>query len=99
VMFSDPAALSRRDAAASLAPIAWAWASSGASRVILRRWGGDEPSAAEVLREYYEQLRAGTCPAEAIAAARDSIRSTKGGEAPARWAGWLDLGVRSQPCR
>src|SRR5690606_12965672 len=39
IMFSDPAALSRRDAASSLAPLAWAWRSTGASTLILRRWG------------------------------------------------------------
>ena len=75
VMLSDPAALSRRDAASSLAPIAWAWRSTGAASLILRRWGGNDHAASTVIGLYYEGLRAGRCPSEALRAARATLRA------------------------
>ena len=89
VMFSDPAALSKRDAAASVGPIAWAWRATGATTVIMRRWGGSDATAVEVISRFYEKLRAGASAAEALSAARAAVRGTEAGRAPAAWAGWL----------
>ena len=91
VMFSDPVALSRRDAASSLAPLAWAWRSAGASTLILRRWGGDDETASTLIGRYYEELRKGKPSVEALHAARAAIRATEAGRPPAKWAGWLTL--------
>src|SRR5690606_31901329 len=91
IMFSDPAALSRRDAASSLAPLAWAWRSTGASTLILRRWGGDDETATRVIGRFYEALRGGRPAADAIQAARAEVRASVGGRPPATWAGWLIL--------
>ena len=89
VIFSDPGALARRDAAASLAPISWAWRSAGASSVILRRWGGDDGPALEILGRFYGGLRDGRTPEEALVAALAAVRRSTAGHAPAAWAGWV----------
>ena len=99
VMVSDPAALSRRDAAASLAPIAWAWRSAGASSLILRRWGGNDTAASTVIGRYYEALRADGCPSKAFRVARASLRASAEGRAPVAWAGWLELWSGPELCR
>ncbi|HEX2281281.1 MAG TPA: CHAT domain-containing protein, partial [Thermomicrobiales bacterium] len=91
VLFSDPGALSKRDAAASTDTVAWAWRSSGTSTVIFRRWGGNDVTATEMMGRFYEALRGGTPPAEALQAARAAVRQTEPGRAPAAWAGWVIL--------
>ncbi len=92
VMFSDPAALSKRDAAAAAGIVHWAWRASGTGTVIFRRWGGDDAAATEVIAHYYQALRAGKSPLGALHAARAAIRATESGHAPAAWAGWLVFG-------
>jgi tetratricopeptide (TPR) repeat protein len=89
VMFSDPAALSKRDAAAAAGIVHWAWRSSGTTSVIFRRWGGEDASATEVIGNFYEELRAGKSAPEALEAARATVRATESGRAPGAWAGWL----------
>ena len=89
VMFSDPAALSRRDGAASVAPVDWAWRANGAGTVIFRRWGGNDPAANEIIGRFYDSLRAGRSPVDALDRARTAVRNTEEGRAPAAWAGWL----------
>lgn len=89
VIFSDPGALARRDAAASLAPISWAWRSAGASTMILRRWGGDEGPALEVVERFHDGLRDGRTPEEALHAALAALRRTQAGRAPGAWVGWM----------
>jgi tetratricopeptide (TPR) repeat protein len=92
VMFSDPATLSKRDAAAAARIVNWAWRASGATTVIFRRWGGDDPTATEIIAHYYNALRAGKSPADALHTARAAVRATESGRAPAAWAGWLVFG-------
>ncbi|MBA2306439.1 MAG: tetratricopeptide repeat protein [Acidobacteria bacterium] len=94
VMFSDPATLSKRDAAAAVAPVHWAWRAAGATTLILKRWGGEEAASAEIVVKYYEQLRAGKSAVDALHAARAGVRDTAAGHAPAAWAGWLVLSGR-----
>jgi hypothetical protein len=91
VMFSDPATLSKRDAAMSVGPVDWAWRANGASTLILRRWGGDDVSATAIIGRFYEGLQAGKSPVEALESARASVRRTENGRAPAAWAGWIIL--------
>jgi hypothetical protein len=97
-MFSDPAALSKRDGAEAAAIVNWAWRSAGTTSVIFRRWGVEPPSASlrpesdprtEVIGKFYEELRAGKSAPDALHAARASVRATEEGRAPAAWAGWL----------
>ena len=89
VTFSDPAALSKRDAAAAVVPVHWAWRAAGATTVILKRWGGDDLTAREIMGRFYEALRTGASPVDALHAARAAVRATESGRAPAAWAGWL----------
>ena len=89
VLFSDPAALSKRDAAAAAGIIRWAWRASDATTVIFKRWGGDDPAAADVIGRFYRELRAGKSATEALHTARAAVRATEAGRAPAAWAGWL----------
>ena len=91
VTLSDPATLSKRDAAASLAPVHWAWRATGATTLILKRWGGDDVTAAEIMASFYEQLRAGKPTVQAFDDARAATRQTEHGRPPAAWAGWLIL--------
>jgi hypothetical protein len=91
VMLSDPAALSKRDAAAAVGPVAWAWRAAGATTLILRRWGGDEASAGEIVATFHQGLHAGKSPVEALNDARTAVRRTDAGSSPAAWAGWLVL--------
>jgi CHAT domain-containing protein len=91
VMISDPAALARRDAASTLAPIDWAWRSAGASTLILRRWDGNDETAASLIGRYYEEMRKGKSSADAFETARAAVRASRTGRAPAAWAGWLLL--------
>jgi hypothetical protein len=88
-MFSDPASLSKRDGAEAAAIVNWAWRSAGTTSVIFRRWGGHDATASEVIGKFYEELRAGKSAADALHAARASVRATEEGRAPAAWAGWL----------
>jgi tetratricopeptide (TPR) repeat protein len=92
VMFSDPVALSRRDAAARLAPIAWAWRSIGATTLIVRRWAGDDAAASAIIGRFYEGVRSGACGVRALQDARARVRGAEGRSAPAAWAGWVALG-------
>lgn len=89
VMFSDPAALSKRNAAEAAATVHWAWRSAGTTTTIFRRWGGNDAAANEVIAKFYEELRAGKSAAEALSTARASVRATEAGGVPAAWAGWL----------
>ena len=91
VMIADPAALARRDAASSLAPIAWGWRSSGAATLILRRWDANDETAAALIGRYYEEMRKGESSTVAYETARAAVRGTPAGRAPAAWAGWLLL--------
>jgi hypothetical protein len=91
VVFTDPAALSKRDAAAAAGTVHWAWRSAGTSTVIFRRWGGDDGSATEVMGRFYEELRTGKSPEEALHRARAAVRQPENGRPPAAWAGWLIL--------
>ncbi|HJR59572.1 MAG TPA: tetratricopeptide repeat protein [Vicinamibacterales bacterium] len=90
VMLTDPAALSKRDAAAAVVPVHWAWRSTGATTLILRRWGGEDDMANEVIVRFYEELRAGKPPRQALDVARAAVRTAAAGR-PAAWAGWLLL--------
>lgn len=94
VLLSDPAALSMRDAARGITPLHWAWRATGAATVIIKRWGGAENFANQVVAGFYEQLAGGKPPEQALAAAREAVRRTEAGRAPAAWAGWIILSGR-----
>ena len=89
VMISDPSALSMRDAALGIAPLHWAWRATGATALIVRRWGGDERLSNQFVKLFYEYLGGGRPAAVAFDAARAAIRTAHDGRAPAAWAGWL----------
>jgi CHAT domain-containing protein len=93
-VISDPSALSMRNAMAGIVPIHWAWRASGATTVILRRWGGNDARSNEIVEEFYRQLAAGRPASVALAAAQARARTTEDGRAPAAWAGWLVLDGR-----
>ena len=89
VFLSDPSALSMRDASRGIPPIQWAWRATGATTMILKRWGGDEDFSNQVVTGFYEQLAGGKTPEQALEAARAAVRKTEAGRAPAAWAGWI----------
>jgi hypothetical protein len=91
-VFSDPASLSMREAAAALPALQWVLRAGGMETLIVRRWGSDEAAAGEILATFYEQVRAGKTPAEALDLARSAAR--KAGAPPQVWAGWLVIGVK-----
>ena len=91
-VLSDPAALSMREAAGALPAVQWVWRAGGVEGLIIRRWASDETATAEMLGHFYERLRSGTSPSEAMAAARTALR--KAGAPPQVWAGWMILSAR-----
>jgi CHAT domain-containing protein len=91
VLFSDPAALSMRDGAAAVGPVHWAWRAAGVPALVVRRWAGAEAAAGEICSRFYQGLRAGKPPNEALHAARAAVRASEDGRAPGAWAGWLIL--------
>ncbi len=92
VVFSDPAALSMRDAAAAMPAFHWALRAGGIDTLIVRRWPGNDAAASDLLAAFYERLRSNVPPVEALSQARADAR--KGGAAPQVWAGWLLLIAR-----
>ncbi len=94
VLLSDPSALSMRDASRGIKPIQWAWRATGASTLIVKRWGGDADFSNQVVTGFYEQLAGGNPPERALEAARTAVRKTEAGRAPAAWAGWIVISGR-----
>lgn len=91
-VFSDPASLSMREAAAALPAFQWIWRAGGIETLIVRRWGGDETASADLLAVFYEGLRSGESAADAMHSARAAAR--KSSAPPQTWAGWLVLTAR-----
>lgn len=92
VVFSDPAAMSMREAAAAMPTLQWVLRAGGIDTLIVRRWGSDEAATTELLAAFYERLRSGAAPADALRAARSAAR--KGGAPPQVWAGWVMIGLK-----
>ena len=91
VVFSDPAALTMREGAAALPTLQWVLRAGGLESLVVRRWAGDEDATTALLKAFYERLRTGNSPAEALHAARADAR--KAGLPPQVWAGWLLIGL------
>ena len=91
-MVSDPAVLSMREVAGALPAVQWVWRAGGVETLIIRRWASDETATSEMLGHFYERLRSGISPAEAMASARLAVR--KAGAPPQVWAGWMVLSAR-----
>ena len=94
VMLSDPSTLSMRDASRGITPIHWAWRAAGAQTLIMKRWGGREDLANQVVAGFYQHLHDGLTPVQALEAARSAVRKTEAGRAPAVWAGWIVINGR-----
>ena len=94
IFFSDPATMSMRDASRGIAAIHWAWRSTGAATMVLKRWGGNEATSNQVVAAFYQELAGGKSAEQALAAARAGIRKTDAGRAPAAWAGWIVISGR-----
>ena len=88
VFVTDPAALSMRDAPASLPVLQWLWRAAGVETVVLRRPGGD-PSAASRLAQAHAALARG----EPAAAALEHLRGD-GPSGAIEYQPWLILGLR-----
>ena len=70
VVFSDPAAMTMREGAAALPTLQWVLRAGGLESLVVRRWAGDEDATTALLKAFYERLRTGNSPAEALRAAR-----------------------------
>ena len=89
VLVTDPAALSMRDAPASLPVLQWLWRAAGVETVVLRRPGADSVAAASRLAQAHVALARG----EPAAVALEHLR----GEGPSgamEHQPWLILGLR-----
>jgi tetratricopeptide (TPR) repeat protein len=93
LVFSDPAALSMREVAGVLSAFQWTLRAAGIDAVMIRRWGSDEQAASDLLGAFYERLRDGATPVDALSAARASAR--KSDAPPQVWAGWMLIGGRN----
>lgn len=94
VLFSDPAAMDMRDAAASVPAVQWVWRAGGVETLILRRWGGDAAAVNDLLAGFYQHARDGRPAAAAMTAATAAARNAPGLQPPVVWAGWLVLSGR-----
>jgi hypothetical protein len=93
-VFADPASLSMRDSASALPALHWIWHAGGTDALLVRRWGGDEATAADLLAAFYAALKEGQAPADALHTARAAVRNANPSLPPAAWAAWLALSVR-----
>ena len=86
-VFSDPSALSMRDAAAAVPALQWVFRAGGIKTLMLPRWETEPAVSADLLAAFYETMWSGTPAADALHAARAAAR--KSDAPPQVWAGWL----------
>jgi CHAT domain-containing protein len=91
-VFSDGAATSMRDAAATADPVRWAWRAAGVPSIVMSRWAGDEGAGSALLAEFYKRFVAGEKPDAALQGARSALRGREDTRAPYYWAGWMVIG-------
>ena len=91
-VFTDGTATSMLDGAAAADMVHWAWLSAGVPSVLIARWTSEADASARLLSEFHRRLRAGVEPADALHAARATVRARPEWGAPSYWAGWMLMG-------
>jgi CHAT domain-containing protein len=91
-VLSDGAALSMRDGAAATPTVQWAWRVAGVPSVVLRRWIGDAAAGAEIVAAFHRGIKDGASAESALQAARATVRTRDGMNAPYFWADWMIVG-------
>jgi tetratricopeptide (TPR) repeat protein len=92
-VFTDGTATSMRDGAAAADIVQWAWLAAGVPSVLIARWTSEAAASDALLAEFHRRLRAGLEPADALHAARATVRARPEWAAPYYWAGWMLMGT------
>lgn len=91
-------ALGRRVRGEGVIGLSHAFLAAGARGTVVTLWRISDRSAADFIREFYQELHAGRAPADALLVVRQRWISSGGAEAhPSRWAPFILVGGVADP--